>query len=359
MFFQIIPFGNPRFIQLSVPIIIIFIFLSTSNIAFAHEKESYRVNVNSLNVRSEPNLQSSIIGSLSEQTIVNVDEMKNGWANVQYSDGNGWVASQYLYQTNNYHSSSKEVVVKVESAYIRSGPSINDQIIGGSFFGDSLQIIEEESKWLKVRLNSGEVGWIANWLVTKGSTTVSKTTSSELPLIGVNVVLDAGHGGYDPGAIGMNGLLEKHSTLHTIDRIAQRLRQAGATVILTRETDQYLSLQDRVQITRSYYTDAFISVHYNSASTPYAKGISTYYYHDSGKALATSIHHQLSQKVSLQNDGVQFGNFHVLRDNIKNSVLLELGFLSTSSDLAVIQSEGYANKVAKAISAGLISQYSN
>ncbi|ARI76235.1 N-acetylmuramoyl-L-alanine amidase [Halobacillus mangrovi] len=359
MFFKISRVTSRRFIQLSIPFIFMFIFLSTSTIVAAHEKESYRVGVNSLNVRSEPNLQSSIIGSLSEQMVVKVDKVRNGWAHVNYSGVNGWVASQYLSKTNDFSTSAKEAFVNVESAFIRSGPSIDHVIIGSSFSGDSLEKIATEGKWLKVRLNSGKVGWIAGWLVNNSSTNTSAPPSSDSPLKGVNVVLDAGHGGYDPGAVGMNGLLEKHPTLKTTNRIAQRLRKAGATVIMTRETDRYLSLQDRVQITRSYYTDAFISVHYNSSSTPYAEGISTYYYHDAGKALATSIQQHLSQNVSLQNDGIQFGNYHVLRENIENSVLLELGFLSTSSDLAAIQSEGYANRVAKAISAGLINQYSN
>ncbi|QAS53468.1 N-acetylmuramoyl-L-alanine amidase [Halobacillus litoralis] len=347
--------GIHRTVQLSVSFIVMFIFLSTSNIVFAHEKEIYRVDVPSLNVRSEPALQARIVGSLSAQTVVEVQEKKHGWAYVNYSGGKGWVASQYLYQTDEEHSSSsKEVHVNAESVYIRSGPSVNREIIAGSYYGDSLEKIEEEGEWIKVQLENGQVGWIAGWLVSAGDT----TSSSELPLQGVNIVLDAGHGGYDPGAVAVNGLLEKRSTIEAVDHIARKLRLSGATVILTRENDRYVSLQNRVRITRSSDPDAFVSVHFNSASSPYAEGISTYFYHDSGKGLARNIQHKLSQEVSLQNDGAQFGNFHVLRENIENSILVELGFLSTSSDLAVIERDGYPDKVARAITDGLIKEFS-
>ncbi|SEI04467.1 N-acetylmuramoyl-L-alanine amidase [Halobacillus karajensis] len=343
-----------------IPFFVLFLatctFFSTSIHVSAQQEESYRVGVHSLNIRSGPDFQSPITGSLSENTVVKVNEIRYGWAHVNHAGKEGWVASQYLYKTQGIQTSSpEEVMVDVESAYIRSGPSENHDIIGSSFSGDSLEKIAEEGEWFKVRWNGEKVGWIAGWLVANSFT----PPSSNLPLKGVNVVLDAGHGGYDPGAIGLNGLFEKHPTLKTTKRIAQELRQAGATVIMTRERDRYLSLQDRVQITRSYHTDAFISIHFNSADTPYAEGMSSFYYHDSGKELATNIQHQLSQKVPLENDGVQFGNFHVLRENIGHSVLLELGFLSTSSDLRAIQSNDYTNRVAKAISSGVINQFSN
>ena len=91
------------------------------------------------------------------------------------------------------------------------------------------------------------------------------------------VVLDPGHGGVDPGAIGLHGTREKDVTLDIAREIAERLtRQHGVTVVLTRKNDRFLALEDRVEVGRAAQADLFVSLHADSAPTRDARGLSAY-----------------------------------------------------------------------------------
>jgi N-acetylmuramoyl-L-alanine amidase len=94
----------------------------------------------------------------------------------------------------------------------------------------------------------------------------------------LKIVLDPGHGGKDPGAIGAGGVTEKDLVLAIARRLAQRLRKGmGATVMLTREDDRFIALEDRTAIANDEDADLFISLHINASPNPRARGLETYY----------------------------------------------------------------------------------
>src|SRR5699024_4972779 len=129
--------------------------------------------------------------------------------------------------------------------------------------------------------------------------------------------------------------------------VATKLRAAGANVVLTRSNDSFVDLAPRAQASNKLKADAFISLHFDSSENANeASGVTTYYYHNNrDKKLADLISQQLSN-LTLDNRGVEFGNFQVLRDNERPAVLLELGYINTKKDFSYIQQNDYQNKVA-------------
>ncbi|ASN03952.1 N-acetylmuramoyl-L-alanine amidase [Virgibacillus necropolis] len=359
-----------RFLFIGLSLLLLSIIISP--IVDAHEGQTYEVGTSSLHVRIAPSHDAEILGQLTTGDQVVVFNEQHGWVQTYYGGKTAWVASQYLYPVENTKQDSsltisETVTVNTNGVYVRSGPSTDDSIIGFATSGDTYTKIKTANDWHKVMLQDGSFGWIAAWLTdtyTPESVPKSepKSTTKEPQnkpkqsgngsLEGYTIVLDPGHGGNDPGAIGFNGVLEKDLTLSIAEKIAQYLRDAGATVELTRADDQYLSLEERTQFSSLFQTDAFISLHYNAYPFIAVNGIGTYYY-ESGKGLASSIQKKIGQQVALQDRGVHYGNFHVLRENSDLSVLVELGFITNPNDLFTIQTSAYQNNVAQAITDGV------
>ncbi|MHA7840168.1 MAG: N-acetylmuramoyl-L-alanine amidase family protein, partial [bacterium] len=91
------------------------------------------------------------------------------------------------------------------------------------------------------------------------------------------VVLDAGHGGHDEGATGPSGLHEKDLVLDVARRLAHRLRARGLRVVLTREDDRFLSLEQRTAVANDARADLFLSIHANASRSTRPKGVETYF----------------------------------------------------------------------------------
>ncbi|WP_173917451.1 N-acetylmuramoyl-L-alanine amidase [Halobacillus sp. Marseille-Q1614] len=235
-----------------------------------------------------------------------------------------------------------------DSLNVRSSPSLDAPIIGSLPDNTVISVNEVTYGWAKISYN-GETGWVAAYYLVP--------VSSSSPLEGVHITLDPGHGGFDPGAVGVSGNYEKNVNLKTAQYTSARLQEAGADVTMTRSGDQYLTLENRVEISHSSNTDAFISFHYNASTAPSAKGISSYYYSDS--SLARQIQNELAGQTNRQNDGVKFGDFHVLRENRSPAALLELGFLSNSEEGALVETDAYQAQVSQAITDGAINYFDN
>ncbi|XKL57124.1 N-acetylmuramoyl-L-alanine amidase [Levilactobacillus brevis] len=169
------------------------------------------------------------------------------------------------------------------------------------------------------------------------------------------IVLDPGHGGSDSGALSID---QKHDekvyTLALAKKVAQRLRARGAHVIMTRDTDKTVSLADRPALANTNQASAFISFHFDSAPADnLGSGTTTYYYHrQTSYALAKAINQGMSD-LPLTNRGVKFGNFEVIRDNSRPSLLIEMGYINTKKDFSYIRRAAYQDQVAKRVVAGL------
>ena len=336
--------------------------------------DTYEVSSMVLHVRDEPASNAAIIGLLHKGDQLTAFQEKYGWVQTYYSGETAWIAKHHLISTETVSqvaatvpSSSESITVSDSSVNIRSGPGLDYVVIAGASQGESFPVIEKSGDWTKITLANGTAGWIASWLTTgsevKSISTVqpaSKTTPEQVTnnsLAGYHIVLDAGHGGKDPGAIGLEGIYEKDLVSATTSKIANTLRAYGATVIETRTGDYFLTLGQRVDISNAYQTDAFISVHYNAFPILSVQGMNTYYASDFGRELADSIQSSLASAVPLTNRGIIEENYKVLRNTFAPSILMELGFITNPYDLSVVQTADYQNKVAEAVANGLLDYF--
>ncbi|MEC4816080.1 MAG: N-acetylmuramoyl-L-alanine amidase [Scytonema sp. PMC 1069.18] len=185
--------------------------------------------------------------------------------------------------------------------------------------------------------------------------TVPPATTSRAPLGKVIIVVDPGHGGKDPGAIGMGGLREKDVIMPISKRVAEILQKNGVQVVLTRDSDYFVTLPGRVQIAEKANADVFVSIHANSAGAnrPEVSGLETYYY-DSGLSLARTVHSNVLRSVNVKDRGVRKARFYVLRKSSMPSILVETGYLTGREDAAKLQNKLYQNKMADGIASGIL-----
>ena len=190
------------------------------------------------------------------------------------------------------------------------------------------------------------------------------------------VYLDAGHGGYDPGA-SYFGISEKSLTLAIQSRVKAKLEAEGYQVVTTRTSDTYVDLTDRSRAANASESDIFVSIHINASGSSAAQGIETYYYQPYAEypsrinatyhanptrlsmsdTLANAIQSSLINATGAQNQGVKRQTFAVLRETAAPAVLLELGFLSNPQEAARLNTSAYQETLANAIVAGIKSYY--
>jgi N-acetylmuramoyl-L-alanine amidase len=171
------------------------------------------------------------------------------------------------------------------------------------------------------------------------------------------VVLDAGHGGHDPGGIPGQRYIEKHAALRITKLVQARLKAAGHRVLMTRTSDIFIELSRRVALSNKSPANAvFVSIHFNSAPNPDAHGIETYYYDVRSLPLAQAIHRRVLQATGEEDRNVRRARFYVLRNNRRVAALAELGFLTNAQEGArVARSSEYGQRLAKAVAEGILS----
>jgi N-acetylmuramoyl-L-alanine amidase len=169
------------------------------------------------------------------------------------------------------------------------------------------------------------------------------------------IALDAGHGGTDPGAIGVTGKKEKDFALTMALKIEERLKaDKKVTPVLTRNNDSFVELKERVKIAKKQKVDSFISIHANSTAEPSkATGTETLYTREESKPLATIIHKHLIAATGLKDRGVKYQNIHVTRETNMPAILLEVGFINHPDDEKKLFDPAFQDRVADAIVAGI------
>ncbi len=169
------------------------------------------------------------------------------------------------------------------------------------------------------------------------------------------LVLDAGHGGVDPGACGAQGTREKDFTLDVVMRLKELLDDAGACVILTRKDDRYISLYERPMIANINFAHMFISIHCNSyTGDRNIRGIEIYYQKPAGKKLAEQVMTKLVAGTKLINRGVRFNNYAVLVETQMPSILVELGYLSNFAEETLLNRNDFKDNATRSIFEGII-----
>jgi N-acetylmuramoyl-L-alanine amidase len=166
----------------------------------------------------------------------------------------------------------------------------------------------------------------------------------------VSIFLDAGHGGKDSGAVG-NGLFEKDLVLDICKRIQKGLGEYDCKVYMSRETDVYVSLDERTQAANKTDADVLVSVHINASTSKEARGFETYtYIGTSGgtRALQNVIHEEiLKQLGDVQDRGKKQKNLHMLRDSKMKAVLTECLFISNPQDAKQLAVDEYRQRIAQ------------
>ena len=178
---------------------------------------------------------------------------------------------------------------------------------------------------------------------------VTKNTSKTFK----TVVVDAGHGGKDNGAYRRFGGAEKIATLDVAKRLERKLGESQLKTVMTRSTDVFVSLDQRVAIENKQKNSIFVSIHFNDSRKRGIHGFETYYHAASAAELANRIQGKLMTIQRSANRGVHTANFRVLRLAIYPAVLVECGFLSNRREGGGARDAEFrellADKIAEAI----------
>lgn len=172
------------------------------------------------------------------------------------------------------------------------------------------------------------------------------------------VVVDAGHGGHDPGARPVSGKSEKHLALDTARRLAAILRSSGLRVVETRTADHFVPLGTRVRVSNRLRNAVFVSIHYNWARRAGASGIETFFYGPRSSRLAANIQSKALAAYPSKNRGIKYRGFYVLRNNRRPAVLCELGFVSNAGENSRLQNPAVRQRIAQAVAAGILAERS-
>ncbi|MEG3933976.1 N-acetylmuramoyl-L-alanine amidase [Microcoleus sp. T3_B1] len=169
------------------------------------------------------------------------------------------------------------------------------------------------------------------------------------------VVIDAGHGGRDPGAVGIQGIQEKEIVLDISLQVARLLEQQGVQAVMTRTDDREIDLDPRVSLAERVNASVFVSIHANAInmSRPDINGIETYYFNN-GQDLARVIHASILEGTGASDRRVRQARFYVLRKTSMPSVLLEVGFVTGAEDAARLSDPAYRSQMAASIARGIL-----
>lgn len=359
-------------------------WLVGSNNVLEEDKQFVRVNTTAVNIRQYANTESDILGVVYEDTELQVLYKDGPWYQILYMGQVAWIHGDYTESIENIKEkeiSSEEQTTPSSDTFVKMGevetnirslPSVDGEIIYRAEANEVFDYIKTVDNWHQIQINSNQTGYVASWVssIEKSSNvaapTPDSTESAEAQyarkvssLAEATIVIDAGHGGKDPGAISSdNTIFEKDTALSTALLLRDRLQDAGTNVVLTRDKDIAVSLDSRIMISHQHNADAFISLHYDAVEKANTmSGTTTYYQKEGNLELANTINQYLSQNGPLPNNGVRSADYKVLRNNNQPAILLELGYMNHFMDTQHINTLSYQSAVVEAIYQGLREYY--
>lgn len=335
-------------------------------------------------IYSEQSLESDTLTTIESDEYLYVNFERSGWVQVEYSGQYGYIP------TNNVELLHREdvpviedpdleadlpeedrlaaeniIIVRQENQAFMTLPDFYSEIIYTPAYNQRFEFIEavrgaDGLEYYFVEDENGIRGYIESRIAARESDYIDHVGVTDPGSISEAVIMiDAGHGGSDPGAISFDSATyEKEVTLMTAQNLQAKLEDLGATVLMTRSDDSFFDLDERTDVSNQQEVDAFISLHFDSSLDPNWHGTTTYFFHESDYDLANAVNNELEQ-LELPNNNVIFGNYYVLRENNRPSMLLELGYMSNSEDLDFIRSEEYIDDLSDAITIGLVNYFNN
>jgi N-acetylmuramoyl-L-alanine amidase len=315
----------------------------------------------SLNLRSEANTTSTILGSLSQGTTLELLQNQGDWYQVKTPDGRtGWVAGWLLEVNKQSEDVPAQAMLTIlnPDTNVRSGPGTTYDIVTRVQNGERFAIVKQEDDWFQIRLSDGKTGYVAGWLVeADGVAPVVRGNE----LVGKIIVVDAGHGGNDNGATGSSfSTLEKTINLQVALMLRNKLEAAGAKVIMTRSDDRKLTLQQRVDTAIQNKADVFVSIHHNTHPNTMTNGTIVFYYNKGNSSkLASLVQNEIVKATNYKDLQSRFGNYFVLRENPVVSILAEIGFLSNYNDEIRLRSAKQQDLAAEGLYKGLLQYFAS
>lgn len=174
-----------------------------------------------------------------------------------------------------------------------------------------------------------------------------------LPLKGINIFVDAGHGGVEKGAVGPTRVNEKDINLSIANKLAALLKSAGANVITSRIDDRKVGLYDRVKLAKNNNALISISIHCNSlpnGKDPYVNhGTEVHYYNENSKMLSKIINDNLSKDLNLKNNNIHKSSFALNRSTNPVSVLIEVAYMINPEEYIFLKNTNNHQKIAESI----------
>lgn len=166
------------------------------------------------------------------------------------------------------------------------------------------------------------------------------------------VVIDPGHGGHDLGGH-WGRVYEKHLALDTATRLEATLKRMGYQTVMTRKSDYFISLPQRVSTANRYKNAIFVSIHYNYTWKEQVSGLETFYYNREGQRLARYVQSSLVRMTRTVNRNAKFARFYVLRNCKLPAILVEGGFVSNEKERNRMKSAYFRESIARGIAEGI------
>ena len=166
------------------------------------------------------------------------------------------------------------------------------------------------------------------------------------------VVIDAGHGGHDNG--GQWGrVYEKHLALDTAFRLESKLKSLGYQTVMTRRSDYFISLPQRVSTANRYKNAIFVSIHYNYTWKQQVSGLETFYSTEEGRRLAQLVQNNLIRRTKTVDRSAKYARFYVIRNTTLPAILVEGGFVSNATERDRMKSGWFRESIAQGIVDGI------
>jgi N-acetylmuramoyl-L-alanine amidase len=222
---------------------------------------------------------------------------------------------------------------------------------------------------LKLKSNQGIEGYYVEKTATGIALNIKRPVrankDSSEPLSGITIMLDPGHGGSSTGAIGPLGpyYAEKTINLQTALKLQTELQKLGATILMTRTTDEDISLEARLAASRNARPDMFISLHANSmednVDISKVDGFSAFYREAFAQSLTETVFNHTTETLNRNSKGVHNRNFYVTRGTWTPSILLESGFVPNPNEFEWLIDENEQLRLAKSISEAIVSYFTD
>ena len=317
----------------------------------------------------EANNQSQVITSIPYgQLFYLLDDQQSNFSKVSYNGQEGYVDNNQLnYAVDHMNElyklqaglpqtldAKKMISTKLKETPLYESADTFSKRVSTVNAGTIFNYEDRENDFYKVTIGNGKKAYIPYWLVNANFATIESDSQLPQGIEHAKIVIDPGHGGDDPGAVVT--FSEKHEADHTLTTallLKKELEDLGATVILTRDSDKSVSLENRAQLSNREQANAFISLHFDSGPNPNASGTTGYYFAATSENLAQTVNKYIARNLTLKSQGTKFQNFLVLRENKQPSILLELGYLNNVEDNKLIESSEYQENIAKSIASAL------